>query len=47
MSFLHNGVYYINRQVLIEAIALRTAVKKLSKTVKNCQKREAKNNENI
>jgi len=47
MSFLYNGVYYINREVLIEAIALSSAVKKLSKTVKNCQKREAKNNENI
>tara|TARA_R110000824_G_scaffold144914_1_gene313082 strand:+ start:140 stop:277 length:138 start_codon:yes stop_codon:yes gene_type:complete len=45
MSYLYNGVYYIHRSVLIEAIALRTAVKKLSKTVK--QKREAKNNENI
>ena len=45
MSFLYNGVYYLNREVLIEAIALSTAMKNLSKTVK--QKREAKNNENI
>ena len=46
MSYLYNGVYYIHRSVLIEAIALSTAMKNLSKTVKNCQKREAKN-ENI